>query len=117
MYLLLFTILYCVIIRVLNVDYGPALGVYIMGLGLVKGYRSEELKDVFNFIKTKNLYKKIKFKDSLMEYLSLFLVFLNSLLIGNTSYTTFEYIWVFFLVAAVYRFIFWGITRTIKNGN
>ncbi|MDL4839409.1 hypothetical protein [Aquibacillus rhizosphaerae] len=100
----------------MNVDYGPALGMYIIGLGLVKGYRSEELTDVFNFKKTKDLYKKINFKDSLMEYLSLFLVFLNSLLIGNTSYTAFEYIWVFFLVATVHRFLFWGITRAIRIG-
>lgn len=117
MYLVLFTIIYCVITRVLDVDYGPALGIYIIGLGLAKGWRTKELKDVFNFRKTKDLYEKYGFKDSLMEYLSLFLVFLNSLLIGNTSYTAFEYIWFFFLVAAVYRFIFWGITRAIRTGN
>jgi hypothetical protein len=58
----------------LDVDYGPALGIYIIGLGLVKGWRTKELKDVFNFRKTKYLYEKYRSKDSLMEYLSLFLV-------------------------------------------
>ena len=77
MYLFLFTIIYCVITQVLNIGYGPAIGIYLIALGLVKGYLSEELKDVFNFIKTKHLFNKIRFKDSLMELLSLLLIYIN----------------------------------------
>jgi len=39
--------------QVLNMAYVPALGIYLIGLGIVKGFFSEELKDVFNFKKTK----------------------------------------------------------------
>ena len=87
MYLLLFTIIYCVITQVLNMSYGPAMGIYLIGLGLVKGFFSEELKDVFNFKKTKYLYEKNGFKDSLMELLSLMLIFINSYLIDYEPFS------------------------------
>lgn len=101
----------------MKIDFGFALGIYTIGLALVKGWRTKELRDVFNFRNTKELIERYTWKDSLFEYLCLFLVFLNSLLLGGMSYTIIEYIWVFFLVAAVYRFIFWGITHAIRNGN
>ena len=36
MYLFLVTIIYCVITQVLNIGYGPAIGIYLIALGLVK---------------------------------------------------------------------------------
>ena len=116
-YLLLFTIIYCVITQVLNIGYGPTMGIYLIGLGLVKGFFSEELKDVFNFKKTKYLYEENGFKDSLMELLSLILIFINSYLIDYEPFSLFEFVYMFFLIALVYRFVFWGITRTITKGN
>lgn len=96
-------------------DYVLALGIYLIGLCLVKGmFNSKELKDVFNFKKTKYLYEKNGFKDSLIELLSLMLVFLNSYLIDYEPLTPFEYIYMFFLIGFVYRFIFWGIIRSIR---
>ena len=80
-YLLLFTIIYCVITQVLNISYGPAMGIYLIGLGLVKGFLSEEPKDIFNLIRIRYLYEKNGLKDSLMELLSLVLIFINSYLI------------------------------------
>jgi hypothetical protein len=117
MFLILFTLIYCASTWALSLEYGSALGIYIIGLGFAKGFRTKELKDVFNLTKTKVLYKKIGFKDSLIEYLSLSLVFLNSLVIGNTNYSAFEYFWVFCLITAVFRFIYWGLSNAIKNGN
>lgn len=119
MYLLLITIIFCVITQVLNLGYLLALGIYLIGLCIVKGFLSEELKDVFNFKRTKDLYVENGFKDPLMELLSLILVFLNSYLITLNDYgpfTPFEFVFMFFLIALVYRFIFWGVTRTIRKG-
>ena len=98
-------------------DYVLALGIYLIGLCLVKGMLSKELKDVFNFRKAKYLYEKNGFKDSLMELLSLMLVFINSYLISDDPFSPFEYFIMFFIIALVYRYIFWGITRTLRNGN
>ncbi|RKL64759.1 hypothetical protein CR203_24565 [Salipaludibacillus neizhouensis] len=117
MYLLLFTIIYSVITQVLNIGYGPAMGIYLIGLGLVKGFFSEELKDVFNFIKTKYLYEKNGFKDSLMDLLSLMLIFINSYLIDYEPFFLFKFVYMFLLIALVYRFLFWGLTRTIRKRN
>lgn len=114
-YLLLFTIIYCVITQVLNIAYGPAMGIYLIVLGLVKGFFSEELKDVFNFKKTKYLCEKNGFKDSLMELLSLMLIFINSYLIDYEPFSLFEFVFLFFLIALIYRTVFWGITRTIRE--
>lgn len=114
MYLLLFTIIYCIIIQVLNIDYGTAMGIFLIGFGLVKGYLSKELKDVFNFKKNKHLYEKNGFKNSLMELLSLTLIFINSYFIAYEPFSIFEFAYMFFLIALVYRFVFWGITRTIR---
>ena len=115
MYLLLFTIIYCIITQVLNIAYGPAMGIYLIGLGLVKGYFSKELKDVFNFKKTKYLYEKNGFKDSLMDLLSLILIFINSYLIDYDAFSPFEFAFMFVSFALVYRFLFWGITQTITE--
>ncbi len=116
-YLLLFTIIYCVLTQILNIAYGPAMGIYLIGLGLVKGLVSEELKDVFNFKKTKYLYEKNGMKDSLIELLSLILIFINSYIIDYEPFSLFEFVYMFFLIALVYRFVFWGITRTIRKTN
>ena len=115
MYLLLFTITYCVITQVLNMSYGSAMGIYLIGLALVKGFLSEEIKDVFNFKRAKYLHEKNGFKDSLMELLSLMLIFINSYLIDYEPFSLFEFVYMFFLMALVYRFLFWNITRTIRR--
>ena len=93
----------------------PALGIYLIGLALVKGIFSEELKDIFNFKKTKYLYEKNGFKDSLIELLSLMFIFIHSYLIADEPFSLFEFVYFFFLIAFVYRFLFWGITRTIRK--
>lgn len=114
-YLLLFTFIYCLITRVVNLDYGPAMGIYLIGLGVAKGFLSEEIKDVFNFNKSKYLYEKIRFKDSLMELLSLLLIFINSYLIDYEPFSLFEFAFLFSIFALVYRYVFWGITRIIRE--
>src|SRR5699024_8979335 len=95
MYLLLFTIIYCVITQVFNMTYLSALAIYLIGLGLVKVFFSEELRDVFNFKKTKYLYKKNGFKDSLM------FIFIHSYLIADEPFSLFEFVYFFFLIAFV----------------
>jgi hypothetical protein len=91
----------------------PAMGVYLIGIGLTKGFLSEELTDVFNFKKNKYLYEKNGFKASLMELLSLMLIFINSYLIDYEPFSIFEIIYLLFVIALVYRFLFWGITLAI----
>ena len=115
MYLILFTIIYCIVTQILNLNLTYALGIYLIGLSMGKGVLSKEIIDVLNFRKTSYLYKKIGFKDSLMELVSLILVFLNAYLMDSEAFTTFEFIWMFFLILLVYRFLFWGITLTFKN--
>ncbi|SDM63399.1 hypothetical protein [Bacillus sp. OK048] len=115
MYLLLFTMIYCLITQIVNIDYGPAMGIYLIVLGIVKGFLSDGIKDVFNFNKTKYLYEKNGFKDSLMELLSLMLIFVNSYLIDYEPFSLFEFAYLFAVLAFVYRFVFWGITRIIRE--
>jgi len=62
MYLLIFTTIYCVITQLCNIGYGPAMGVYLVGFGLVKGYYSDALQDVFNLKQTKILFGKFGMK-------------------------------------------------------
>ncbi|PQD94345.1 hypothetical protein CYL18_15045 [Pradoshia eiseniae] len=113
MYLFLFTIIYCVITQVLNIGYIPAMGAYLIGLIFIKGYFSEELKDVYNIEKTKYLYEKIGIKDSLMELLCLSIIFINSYLIDYEPFSLFDFVCMLLLIAVVYRFLFWGITQAI----
>ncbi len=99
----------------LNLAYGPAMGIYLIGLGFVKGYVSEELKDVFNLKNTKDLYEENRCKASLMDLLSLLLIFVNSYVIDYEPFTFFEFIYLFFIMLLVYRFLFWGTTRTVDK--
>lgn len=120
MYLFLLTVVYClvswVVSWVLNISYELSMGIYLIGLGLVKGFFTDELKDVFNLKRAKYLYEERGFKNSTIELLSLILIFINSYLISLMTYDSFslfEFVYMFFLIAFVYRFIFWGIIQAI----
>lgn len=91
------------------------MGIYLTGFGLFKGFLSEEPKDIFNFKPTKYLYQKSGLKNSLIELFSLVLIFINSYLIDYEPFTIFEFVYTSFLIAIVYRFLFWGVTRMIKE--
>ena len=115
MHLILFTIIYCIITQILNLKFTFALGIYLIGLSIGKGFLSKEIVDVFNLRKTSYLYEKFGFKDSLMELVSLILVFLNAHLLAYQSFTPFGFIWMFLIILIVYRFLFWGTTLAFKN--
>lgn len=124
MYFLLITIIYCVITQVFNQIYElePVtgiylfMGVYIIGLGLIKGYYSEKLKDVFNFRKFNDIYEIVGLKNSLIELLALMVVFINSYLLDkDPTISPFEFVTLLFVFIFVYRFLFWGITQTIAT--
>lgn len=115
MYLFLFTLIYCVITQMLSLSFAMSFGVYLIGLALIKGLSSEEIKDVFNFKKTRDLYKENSFKDSLMELISLILIFINSYIADYQPFSLFEFVYAFVLLGLVYRFLFWGIIRESKK--
>lgn len=58
MYLFLFTLIYCVITHIFNLSYEFSFGVYFIGLGLIKGLSSGEIKDIFNFKRQGTCSKK-----------------------------------------------------------
>lgn len=116
MYLILFTIIYCGITWIFNLDYVLAFGIYLVGLSVVKGVFTKNFRDVYNFRKISHMYGKVGFKESLIELVSLILVFVNTSLIDYESFTPFEIIWLIFLFVIVYRFLFWGIISTFRSG-
>lgn len=63
MYLLIFTIIYSAITQLFNIGYGPAMGFYLISFGLLKGFYSKALSDVFNWKATKTLYEKFGWKN------------------------------------------------------
>ena len=115
MYLILFTLVYCFITRFLSISTGPAFGMILIILLFIKGYYSHKITNISNLEDTKKLYRKNGLKDSLIELLSLLLIFINACLIDYEPFTSFEYTYLIFLFAVVYRFGFWGITRTSKE--
>ncbi|MBK3496683.1 hypothetical protein JFL43_17810 [Viridibacillus sp. YIM B01967] len=115
MYLLLFTIVYCFITQLMNISYGPAFGIYLLPFGFIKGYFSNEFNNFINLESSKDLYKKNGSKDSLIELLSLVIVYINSFLIHYEPFSIFEFVYLFAGFAILYRFLFWGIIRTIRE--
>ena len=115
MYLILFTTIYCVIMRIFNLDHTLTFGIYIIGSGIIKGIFSKELKDVFNVEKTSSIYENIGLKDSLMELVSLMLIFINFLFINYESYSILEFLNIILVFTLIYRFLFWGITQRFKK--
>ena len=115
MHLILFTIIYCFITQLLNIPYGPAFGIILMFFAVLKGFFSHEISNISNLESSKGLYKKIGFKASLTELLSLILIFTNAILIDYEPFTLFEYVFLFAMFTILYRFLFWGITRTIQE--
>lgn len=115
MYLFLFTLLYCVITQMLSFSFEMSFGVYLIGLALIKGLSSGEIKDIFNFKKTRDVFKENRFIDSLMELFSLVIVFINAYIIDYEPFSPFEFVYTFFLLVVLYRFLFWGIIRESKK--
>lgn len=115
MYLFLFTLIYCVITQMLSFSFEMSFGVYLIGLALIKGISSGEIKDIFNFKKTRDVFKENRFIDSLMELFSLVIVFINAYLIDYEPFSPFEFVYTFFLLVVLYRFLFWGIIRESKK--
>ncbi|AKU31159.1 hypothetical protein ID12_06855 [Bacillus altitudinis] len=115
MYLFLFTLIYCVITQMLSFSFEMSFGVYLIGLALIKGLSSGEIKDIFNFKKTSDVFKENRFIDSLMELFSLVIVFINAYLIDYEPFSPFEFVYTFFLLVVLYRFLFWGIIRESKK--
>ncbi|BBP93118.1 hypothetical protein BsIDN1_67360 [Bacillus safensis] len=117
MYLFLFTLIYCVITHIFfNLSYEFSFwGVFFIGLGLIKGLSSGEIKDIFNFKKTRDVFKEKRFIDSLMELFSLIIVFINAYIIDYEPFSPFEFVYTFFLIVILYRFLFWGIIRESKK--
>ena len=115
MYLVLFTIIYCAITRIFNLNYALALGIYLIVLSVGKGILSKELKDVFNFRKINYMYKKVGFADSLMELISLMIIFINSLLIDYKPLSVFDFVFIILIFILIYRFLFWSMITTFKK--
>lgn len=115
MYLFLFTLIYCVITQMLSFSFEMSFGVYLIGLALIKGLSSGEIKDIFNFKKTRDVFKENRFIDSLMELFSLVIVFINAYIIDYEPFSPFEFVYTFFLLVVLYRFLFWGIIRESKK--
>lgn len=115
MYLFLFTLIYCVITQMLSFSFEMSFGVYLIGLALIKGLYSGEIKDIFNFKKTRDVFKENRFIDSLMELFSLVIVFINAYIIDYEPFSPFEFVYTFFLLVVLYRFLFWGIIRESKK--
>lgn len=115
MYLFLFTLIYCVITQMLSFSFEMSFGVYLIGLALIKGLSSGEIKDIFNFKKTSDVFKENRFIDSLMELFSLVIVFINAYIIDYEPFSPFEFVYTFFLLVVLYRFLFWGIIRESKK--
>lgn len=113
--LLIFTIAYCLITQLTNISYGPALGIYLLVFGFLKGYLSHEYRNFLNLESAKELYEKNGRKDSFIELFSLLLIFTNSYLIDYEPFSLFEFLFLVVGIAILYRFLFWGITRTIKE--
>lgn len=113
--LLLFTIVYCLLTQFTNMSYGPALGIYLLLFGFLKGFLSHDHRNFLNLESSKELYRKNGFKDTSLELLSLLFVYINSSLIDYVPFSLFEYLFLLVGFAVLYRFLFWGITRTIKE--
>ncbi|MFD1928926.1 hypothetical protein ACFSFY_12865 [Sporosarcina siberiensis] len=98
-------------------DFDIAMGIYVIGFGSLKGLlnHDQEYKVVYNFKSTSSLYKKIGFKDSLIELLSLALVLFNGYILSPDTLSPFELVVTLFILAMLYRFLFWGVTQTIKK--
>lgn len=115
MYLILFTIIYCIITQMLNLESTLIFGIYVIGAGVIKGIFSKELNDVFNINKTSYIYEKVGFRNSLTELISLVLIFANYLLTDYEPLSVSEFIFTVLIFIIVYRFLFWNITLTLKK--
>lgn len=115
MYLILFTIIYCVAMMIFNLDHILAFAIYLTGAGFIKGVFSKELRDVFNLRKISLIYKNVGLKNSLIELVSLMLVFISFLFTNYKSFAILQYISIILVLILVYRFLFWGIRLTLKK--
>ncbi|EIT86083.1 hypothetical protein A374_07176 [Fictibacillus macauensis ZFHKF-1] len=114
MLLILVTVAFCVVTNTLGVSSFLAFAVLIP-VAAAKGIYTDQLKHVFNFKKTKQLYKENGLYNSIMELLSLLLIFMNTFFIDVETLSLGSLIVGLIFLFLLYRFLFWGITNTIKS--
>lgn len=117
MYLILFTLVYCLATQLFNVPSEPAFGLILVTLAFVKGYVSHEKKNICNFESTKILYKKNGLKDSFIELICLVIIFMNAYFIEYEPFNVWEYGNLILLFVLIYRFLFWGTIRTFRESD
>ena len=115
MYLILFTLVYCLATYLFNVPDGFAFGLILVSLAFAKGYLSHEKSNICNLVSTKTLYEKNGLKGSLVELFCLLVIFTNAILIDYVPFNPLEMVWIVGLFVLIYRFQFWGTIRTFRE--
>lgn len=117
MKLLIVALVYCFITHFLGVTYASAIGFFLLVASFAKGFFSHKRSNILNLEKTSVLFKKIGLPDTLTELLVFIILVSNSLLINGFDFNGSEIVFQLFLFILLFRFSFWGISRTIKERN
>lgn len=116
MFFFMISFIYFLIFYFLNIDYSMSIWFYLLGVIFLKGLLSPELKeDVFNIKKTRTLLKQNGLVDSVMEMLSLGLVFIGFNVMDFGSVDIMDIVLILLATIILYRFLFWGIIHAIRE--
>lgn len=111
----LFTIIVCVVSYLMNINAFLLYVSYVVGFAILKGFLSDELKDVFNIRKAKDIYNKVGLFNSIDSFSSLLLITVYYVF-SKYEYFGFEYmIPIILCYILTYRFLFWDIAYKVNH--
>lgn len=107
--LVLFTVAVCAVSYLMNINAFLLYFSYLVGIAILKGISSNDLKDVFNIRKAKYIYNEVGFLNSLNSFSSLLLITVYYAF-NEYEYFSIEYmIPIIVCYILIYRFLFWDI--------
>jgi len=113
--LVLFTIIVCVASYLMNISVFLLYISYVVGFAILKGFLSDELKDVFNIRKAKDIYNKVGIFNSIDSFSSLLLITVYYVF-NKYEYFNFEYmVPIILCYILTYRFLFWDIAYKVNH--
>lgn len=88
---------------------------YVVGFAILKGILSDELKDVFNIKKAKDIYNEVGFLNSIISFSSLLSITVYYIFSEYEHVSFVDTVPIILCYILIYRFLFWDIAYKVNN--
>ncbi len=109
------TIIYFAVCYFLKVEVAMVLMIYTIAISVIKSVLVQELKSLFNLRKTREVYNKVGFLNTIQSLAAIFVMYFYYIIGSGVQLNVLNLIIFAIPILILYRFLVWGIISDIKN--